>query len=434
MSDDLENDDLDDTSFDDFEKKEGTLGDLWRENSLVKIGVIGAGAVLIFIVVTMMGGSEAPLAPSYVPAGSEITAAPGTEKASPAYIAAVEEQNQARLEEAQRTGGSSLPTPISTPVGRLTLPDEAEEEEDPLQRWRMLQEERLQRELQRTSAIQPEELDTGADRIRAEAIEALANTMAEQMRSILESGEEEYQVNSMQITDAGWLDKLKEQDKEEEEAKTAAAGAESAKGDEDDVEVILVPAGEIAYAQLLIEANSDRPGPVLAQIASGPLSGSRILGDFDVKNKLITLNFNSIIIDGVGTKIDAVALDPETALPGMATYVNHRYLQRIALPMAAAFIEGMAEAVSETGQTTITISGGSGGGSTTASDSQDQDSDQEVATGITEASSELREILDEITENIKVLVRIDAGTPIGLLFLEPVIAPPEMATKITSGL
>ncbi len=43
---------------------------------------------------------------------AEITAPPGTEEAAPAYVTAVKEQNEARTEEAERAGSSSLPTPM----------------------------------------------------------------------------------------------------------------------------------------------------------------------------------------------------------------------------------------------------------------------------------------------------------------------------------
>ncbi len=53
-----------------------------------------------------------------VPTTAEITVPPGTEEAAPAYITAVEEQNEARTEQAQRVVGSALPTPME-PVGQL---------------------------------------------------------------------------------------------------------------------------------------------------------------------------------------------------------------------------------------------------------------------------------------------------------------------------
>ena len=438
MSDDLDDDnmDLDESSFDDFGSDKGaTLGDMWRNNPIVKVGVVGAAAIAIFGTIMLFSGKEADVDQSFIPAGSDIKAPPGTKEASPAYIAAVEEETEARIEEAFRTKGSALPTPIDPPVGRLQVPEEENTDEDPLQRWRQLQEKRVQMELQNT-----ENLDLGAppdESGQNEAIQALADAMSEQMQAILER-QSEVSVQSMNLTDPEYSHNALKRKVEkrielaelecqliELEGGSCEDGEGGGDGFFEDEELedfgtVLLPAAEIVYAQLLTEANSDAPGPVLAQIVSGPLAGNRIIGSFEVENDLLILNFGTLVIDGASIGVSAIALDPATTLPGMATEVDHRYLQRIALPMAAAFVEGVASAVAETGQTTITINSDSGGASTT-DDTENLDSDQEIATGVEEAGEELRDILDEMIEEVEVLVRIEAGTPIGILFLEPVV-------------
>jgi intracellular multiplication protein IcmE len=431
MSDDLEDDNLDveENSFDDFEKKGGkqTLGDVLRTNSMAKIGVVAAAAIGIFGVIMLFGGDETPIAPSAVPTGSEVVSAPGTQEVSPIYREAIEEKNQQRVEEAVNEGGSALPTPIEPPVGRLAVPEQEAVTEDPLQRWRQLQEERMQRELTKAQAVETPEGAVIEDTARTEAVQAMADSMAQQMQAILESQSKETTIQSMNVTDPNFLDKLAES-----QAQQGASGGDGS-GDffEDeeleDFSVVVVPAGEIVYAQLITEANSDVPGPVLAEIMSGPLAGSRILGEFEVQEELLTLNFNKVVVDGVTQSVDAVALDPATTLPGMATEVDHRYLRRVVLPMAAAFVEGAANAISESGSTTVTIEGGAA-----VEDSEEPTEEQEIASGIEEAGQELRDILDEMAEGTKVLVKIDSGTPIGILFLDSVLEDPE-GTQTTSS-
>jgi intracellular multiplication protein IcmE len=412
MADDMNEEglDLDEASFDDFEKKKGTLGDLWRDNAMVKVGVVVAAAAAIFGTIILFGGKDVPLDPSYVGGGSDITAPPGTEEANPAYIEAIEEANERAVEEAQQQGTSALPTPIDPPVGRLTVTEEEAPEEDPLQRWRKLQEERLQREMLRSQTVAPETV-APEDTSRAEAITAMAEAMSEQMQSILESRNAGYKLGYRSMTTASWLDQMKEKE-------AAELAAQQEDTDDEIVEVVLYPAGKIAYAQVLTEANSDVPGPVLAQIASGPLSGSRVLGSFSKEKELLTLEFDTVIVDGTSIDIDGIAIDPATTLPALATDVDHHYLARIVMPMAAAFVEGMATAIAESGRTTITVEG-----DTVAEEEEEASNDQEVASGIEEAGQELREILDEQAEDIEVTVRVEAGTPIGILFLEPVIKP-----------
>ncbi len=415
MADDINDEglDLDEASFDDFEKKKGgSLGDLWRNNSTVKIGAVVAAAATIFGAIILFGGKDAPVAPSYVGGGSEINTPPGTEDASAAYTDAVKEENERNIEDAQKTGGSSLPTPISPPVGRVMLAEEKPPEEDPLQRWRKLQEERLQREMQRSQAVAPEAV-AAEDTSRNEAVQAMADAMATQMQSVLEKNSAPRPLQYKSMTPSAWLEEMSA--KEQELAQKAGEPSS-----DDDVEIILYPAGRIAYAQILTEANSDVPGPVLAQILSGPLSGSRILGSFEKEKELLTLNFDTIIVKGISIDVDAVAIDPDTTLPAMATDVDHHYLARVVLPMASAFITGMASAISESGRTNITIQG-----ETVAEETEDTDSEQEVASGIEEAGQKLSEIIDETADDIEVTVRVEAGTPMGILFLEPVIQPPE---------
>lgn len=414
MADDVNDDglELDEASFDDFEKKKGTLGELWRENAMVKVGVVVAAAVAIFATIILFGGKDMPIDPSYVSGGSDISSPPGTEETSPAYVAAIEEENEARTEQAQKEGGSVLPTPIDPPVGRLTVTENEAPEEDPLQRWRKLQEERLQREMLRSQTVAP---DPDADAARGEAVQALAEAMATQMQSILEKRATPRPLQYRGMTGDDWLKELNAQ--EEKEAAAAAADDQV----EENIEIVLYPAGRIAYAQILTEANSDVPGPVLAQIASGPLSGSRVLGTFSKQKELLTIKFQTVIVDGVSIDIDAVAVDPKTTLPALATDVDHHYLMRVALPMAAAFVEGLASAISTSGLTTVTVEG-----DTVAEETEDTSTEQDVASGIEEAGQKLREILDETADEIEVTVRVEAGTPVGILFLEPVIKPAEI--------
>lgn len=419
MADDNDdNIEIDEASFDDFEKKKGTLGELWRDNAMVKVGVVVAAAIAIFGTIILFGGKDMPVDPSYVTSGSDISSPPGTEETSPAYVAAIEEENEARTEQAIKESGSVLPTPIAPPVGRLTVTENDAPEEDPLQRWRKLQEERLQREMLRSQTVAP---DAQAAEGRSEAIQALAEAMATQMQSILEKRSQVRPLVFRDMTSPEWLEEMRAKD---EDGDVAGGGGDGSGADQDtaeNVEIVLYPAGRIAYAQILTEANSDVPGPVLAQIASGPLSGSRILGSFQKTKELLTIKFDTVVVDGVSLDVDGVAIDPKTTLPAMATDVDHHYLMRIALPMAAAFVEGMASAISSSGLTTVTVEG-----DTVAEESEETNSDQEVASGIEEAGQKLSEILDETVGDIEVTVRVEAGTPIGILFLEPVVKPAEI--------
>ncbi|MGB0719023.1 MAG: TrbI/VirB10 family protein [Bdellovibrionales bacterium] len=403
--------DMDEASFDEFDEgKSRTLGDMFRDSPLFKIGVIVGAIILIFGVIMMFGGSERDIDPSRVSTAPEITTPPGTENASPEYIEAIQEVNERDVEEAQKTGGSALPTPIEPPVGVLTVPEQDTETEDPLERWRRLQEERLERELQQAQTINPNDVDPVT---RDQSIKGLSDVMSAQMEAIL--GSRDNKISYLSMTKPNEFFAALEEAQNQENGQNGDVLADS-ELEEEVIQEVLFPAGKIAYAQLLIEANSDTPAPVLAQIMNGPLKGSRLIGSFEVQNDYLTITFETVVIDDVSLSIDAIALDPDTTLPGLATDVDHRYLKRILLPMAAAFIEGTANAIAESGLTTVTIQG-----ETVAEESQDADNEQEISSGIEEAGAELREILDEEISSIETLIRVEAGTPMGVLFLEPVV-------------
>jgi intracellular multiplication protein IcmE len=99
-TDDLELEDFSDVQgFDDFTGK-NTLGDIWRNNPMVKVGVILGAFALIVAGVIIFGGKEKRPDVSEVTRPSDLSEAPGTEEVSESYRKAVEEENTRRIEEA----------------------------------------------------------------------------------------------------------------------------------------------------------------------------------------------------------------------------------------------------------------------------------------------------------------------------------------------
>lgn len=424
-TDDFDSGDFDDGGFDDLNDQKGTLGDLWRNNPLVKIGVILAAFAFLVGGVILFGGSGSDAPMSRVAASRDLTEAPGTAETSESYRLAVEEENFRRTEEAVRQNQSAIPTPVDPPKGTLPLQFEEPEEEDPLERWRRMQEDRIRQqqvEVQNPDipAVEaPPPVDT-----RTPAINALAGAMSQQMESVLSN----QQIRSSQIQSVagiGYLEAIAAKEQAELEAALAAAQQQRAlTGDTaiDDLNIIL-PAGTIEYAQTLIEANTDAPGPVLAQIVTGPLKGARAIGTFTSNDNFLTLNFTTLIVDGVDFQANGIAIDPNTTLPGMVTDIDRRYFRRVVLPMGAAFITGLTRAIADSGTTTVTISGDT---VTETSSTANRDEDQEVALGLEEAGEEFSDILDEIVDNTEPMLKIAAGTPIGILFVDSVVGTPKV--------
>lgn len=416
---DIENDldDFDDGGFEELNGK-GTLADLWRNNPFVKIAVIIGAFVFIVAGIILFGGKEERTPTSRtVGAAESVSEAPGSSDVSEAYRQAVEETNQVATEEALRNSTSAVPMPVAPALGVIPQTVDPNEEEDPLDRWRRMQEERMNQQDLTVEPVQQEpEVDT-----RTPAVNALSQAMSQQMESVLAvQGVKGSQV--LGVTNMRYLEELRMQEQRELEEAMQHQAALGSNNLQPTAEVV-VPAGTIEYAQLITEANTDAPGPVLAEIASGPLQGSRIIGSFSSTDQdYLTLNFSTVVVNGISQSVSAVALDPNTTLPGMVTDIDKRYFKRVVLPAAAAFVEGLTSAIAESGRTTVTISGAAG--TTTTQTTGNTDNDQEVASGIEKAGETLSDIFDEEADRTRVMLKIASGTPIGILFMQPVMDRP----------
>ena len=390
------------------------IGNTVRQSAVAKVAIVLVVVGLIFGVLFMFGGEAIEERDSVVQMGATVTSVPATDdEISPAYAEAVEQKNEEDLEIAIREGTSAIPVPIETPDMRLEMPEVEEESEDPLHRWRALQEERVERQM-KTREAEVEPVTVLDAEQQSEAITQLSESMVEQMESILTNSTEE-----TTFTIKTLLTRAEQNEQNEQNERNGGSGGSGASNFvEDDTEEVIIPAGKIVYGQLLLEANSDVEAVVLAQMVSGPLKGWKLLGEFELEEDidLVSLTFNiAVNEDGKQYAVDAIMLDPDTTLAALRTDIDHRYIRRIVLPAAAAFVEGFSEAISETGRTNIIVSG-----DVVAETEEEATNDQEVATGITEAATEISEILDEMGE-VKPLIIIAAGTPIGIFFTENVV-------------
>ncbi|NBX67194.1 MAG: hypothetical protein EBQ96_09385 [Proteobacteria bacterium] len=402
-------------SFDEFdnppENKDGgkSLGSLLRDNPFIKIALVAVGIVAVIVAFVMFGGSKEN-EKSDVGVAVKEREAPGQET-SESYREAVNEVNQQRLETALQTGDSTMPIPTATPEIPNTTPAPEEPPvnlDDPLADWRASAQNTGPQQPAQPTAPEPviggSQYPVTAPTAQGPdpaAVDALAQAMSSQMNSILQK----HEITGPQIIQVTNIDKYLEP--------ANAEGGDNPNTEPKEVE-ILVPAGTIVYAQTLTEANTDAPGPVLARISNGPLKGNKIIGTFDKNEEFLTLNFNTVVVKGVSQSVNAVALDPKTTLPAVATEVDHRYLRRFVLPAAARFIQGMGDAIAQREQT-VTVNNG-----TTTSSQADLKPREELAAGLAEGTQELADQLDQMGEDTKVMIKVHAGTPIGILFLEPV--------------
>jgi intracellular multiplication protein IcmE len=425
------------------------LKEIWQQNPSLKI-FAGFAGIAVFLIAFMVFGSDEDNKteePSSVRPAGEVTQAPGTQELSPAYEEAVREESARRAEEAANTGGSAIPTPIARPSERIEAPVQVEEV-DPLTEWRREAEERrtdtAETPPQRGEAPpmpegnnpfpnnglgggvsaqqQPPPLPTGPT---PDQIGAMAQQLQQQMQTILETQvPKESVVVSLNIQPGYKLEKYFPPEGQAQGGSGAAnGGAQGAAAQANQpLPKPLIAAGTIAYAQVLTQANSDVPGPVLAEIASGPLQGGRAIGQFQVAQRHLVLQFNRVVKDGVEYQTQAFALDPATTLPGVVTDIDRHYFSRVFLPAAASFIEGFAEAATQQDSTVVVTNG-----TAVTTNNNDLDTRQEILRGVNEGAGELSNVLDQDFGNRPVTIKVEAGTRIGLMFVQAVRDPAAQA-------
>ncbi len=177
--------------------------------------------------------------------------------------------------------------------------------------------------------------------------------------------------------------------------------------------------GTIIYAELVGEANSDAPGPILARVLQGPLSGSTLIGSFGAQRDTLILKFSTLSLgtSAAGEEIDktvpvtVVGVDSANVGPGIATDVDHHFIANVGFTAAAAFAQGFASAVSQSGSTVSQ----SAYGNTYSFANRGLTDNLRIggATGVAAGA----QALVQAYGNRPTTIKIAAGTPIGLLFL-----------------
>lgn len=206
---------------------------------------------------------------------------------------------------------------------------------------------------------------------------------------------------------------------------TTTTGAGNAAGSTDSSSsggAPVIKAGTILFATLDTAVNSDYPdSPVLATIVSGPFTGAKLLGKLTTTKSVagqmdrVSLNFSLMNMDAwpKSKGVTAYAIDPDTAKTVLASDVNYHYLQRFGAIFATSFVQGYAQAISQSASTTTT---GIFGTSTTHPELSPS---QKLATAIGQVGTALGNVTQNYV-NIPPTVKVDSGVGLGILFMTDV--------------
>ncbi len=178
---------------------------------------------------------------------------------------------------------------------------------------------------------------------------------------------------------------------------------------------VLMPAGRGIYARTVLAASSDQGGPVVVEALSGPVAGSRMTGSFERREDRLVVRLDSLTLpSGQQQRINALVTAPDSMETSVASSVDHHYGERFVLPVAAAFVSGLGQAIAQS-NTTSTISPF---GSVTGFSRLNLG--QQVGVGAGVAGAQLGQILKDSAPKGPT-VRLDANVNVGVIFLSPVV-------------
>ena len=171
------------------------------------------------------------------------------------------------------------------------------------------------------------------------------------------------------------------------------------------------------YGKIDIGVNSDIDQPVVATITSGPLSGARLVGKYNLSNNQMSVTFNSINFGGPTGSIEAIALDGDTAEAAIQGSRDYHIVQRYGLTFLTGFMSGLGSAItSNASSTTTTTTSDASSSTTTSTNSNDYDWEEYALSGLGQAGTDLSNNLDQLQNDIPTLtVTLEAGKMIGVL-------------------
>ncbi len=377
-----------------------SLGSLMKNPIFKLMAIVVVGGGVAMAAVTFLSGPSQNQRSAISPGAEAVQVKSNETEVTQEYLLANQQEDQTRAEQAKGRGESAMPMPTQSQVANPTMDNRvtAQEVNDPLKDFEnMISANQAVTNPAPTPAVAP----TPQPTISPEALNQASRNLRGQMDMLVR----QWEPNGMTSVIADNKD----------EASSSRAAAETQKAEEVEGRTI-VNAGQVYYAQMLMEANSDVPGPIMAQILTGPLAGGRAIGTFQTFRNHLVIRFTTVAIRGDQLQVDILALDPDTTLGGVVTEVDPRYFTRVVLPAAAAFITAYGDAISEPDSTTTVSSDGI----STSSQSGGNSSKDAMYKGVSEAANRVGEFVDEEAAATKRLVRVAVGTPIGLFFVSPV--------------
>ena len=180
-----------------------------------------------------------------------------------------------------------------------------------------------------------------------------------------------------------------------------------------------IPAGTIFYGEPVATATSDLPSPIVVEITTGPLAGSRLVGGFAAVASAggLAIEFNRLAtVDGIEVGIEAIAIDGFDSGPSVASEVRPRLMERYGPGLLTSLVAGFAESASRPDTELI----GMGSGILASTDRSTER--ESVIAGVGRAAERLAaDMASSAPTGPEIVLR--AGYPVGILFLTTAVIP-----------
>ena len=389
----------------------------WRLPVSFRVLLLGGSVVVVLAIGLLALMRDTPTIPGRLPSQPALDATPGgaVQEASPEYRDALATSNDAGTQEALETGASFFPTTEALPerIGAEAEPAPA----DPLDPaipvvdtgrppaddsaiWVLAEE--TAPGFESLAPIPPASPGAFAPPEIAEA----ANPMLEQLaalaaRPLPRMGSQRFAEPAppAPAAAAAGLD-------------AGLAGLPPPSQPADSLRLLGLRIGDTARARMMLGLSSDLPGPAIAEITTGPLTGARVSGSFAVNDAAggLQLQFASISLpDGRELPIQAIGLSPWTGGQVTRSRRDPRYLQRYGGIAAAGAVSGAATAVA-TPSTRTTIADGA-----VVVEQSEATRRQVIASALAPAAGAVASDLARRTV-AGPLIELDQGAPIVVLF------------------
>lgn len=179
---------------------------------------------------------------------------------------------------------------------------------------------------------------------------------------------------------------------------------------------VLIPAGRGVHAHAVMGANSDAPGPVVLEADSGPIARSRLIGGFTREGEYLVIRGSRIVHAGREINAEWIVVSPSTMETAVASSVDQHYASRFLLPAAAAFVQGLGQAVALSNSAVVA----SPFGGVSAFQRLNPTQQLGVAAGV--AAGRVGQALDQAAPRGPT-VRVDKDAALGVMFLSNVVSP-----------